>query len=369
MNPAVILLCVAILVMPACRSGRTESSSRGAAVERMRSEAGDTPLVSDDLQTPSSVLRVNDDLITIEDVLDPLKAEWRSDRLASSRIQRRRLIIERVQAELVAQVQDLLLYQEASKGITDQILTVVDQYVDQEIRDRVTREFGGRQSRFEVHLASLNMTLEDARQKVRRRILVVKYLQDNIIPKIADPTRGELLEYYDANIQSYTEPARRELFMIQIPKDPDPESARADIERAHARLLAGEAFETVAREASKGIHAAEGGRWGDIQSPLQGRFAAPSAVFFALSREQISEIVETDDAFFIVRTGKVVEARTRRFADVQPELVERFRNAQFDILRSEMLQECIDRAIIEPREDLFVQAVVEAAEEQLVRGQ
>ena len=94
--------------------------------------------------------------------------------------------------------------------VTDQLLTVVDQFVDQEIRDRVTREFGGRQSRFEVHLASMNMSLDDARQKVRRRILVVKYLQDNVVPKISDPTRGELLEYYDANIQSYTAPARRE---------------------------------------------------------------------------------------------------------------------------------------------------------------
>lgn len=354
--------------MFACRSGRTESSSRGAALERTRSKAGDNQLAVDELQTLSSVLRVNDDLITIEDVLDPLKAGLRADRLASSRTQHKRLIIERVQAELVAQVQDLLLYQEASKGITDRVLTVVDQFVDQEIRDRVTREFGGRQSRFEVHLASMNMTLEDARQKVRRRILVVKYLQDNIVPKIADPTRRELLEYYDANIQSYTEPARHELFMIEVPKAADPESARADIERAHARLLAGEPFETVAREVSKGIHAAEGGRWGYIQSPLQGRFAAPSAAFFALDPEQISEIVEADDAFFIVRTGEVVEARTRGFADVQPELVERFRNAQFDALRSEMLRECIDRAIIEPREDLFVQAVVEAAEEQLVRG-
>lgn len=369
MDRTSILLLAAILAIPACRSGHSESSSRGDALERTHSEVAHTPPAVEDLQTPSSVLRVNDDLITIEDVLDPLKSGLRADGLASSRTQRERLIIERVQAELVAQVQDLLLYQEASKGITDQILTVVDQYVDREIRDRVTREFGGRQSRFEVHLASLNMTLEDARQKVRRRIVVVKYLQDNIIPKIADPTRGELLEYYDANIQSYTEPARRELFMIQIPKTADPESARAEIERAHARLLAGEAFETVAREVSKGIHAAEGGGWGYIQSPLQGRFAAPSAVFFALGGEQISEIVEADDAFFIVRTGEVVEARTRGFAEVQPELVERFRNAQFDILRSEMLREFIDRAIIEPREDLFVRAVVEAAEEQLVGGQ
>ncbi|MCH8853010.1 MAG: hypothetical protein IID41_10215, partial [Planctomycetes bacterium] len=205
MNRTSILLCVAILAAPACRSGRTESSSQGTAVEQRRSDTGDSPLVIDEFQTPSSVLRVNDDLITIEDVLDPLKAGLRGDRLASSRTERRRLIVERVRSELVVQVQDILLYQEASKGITDPILTVVDQYVDQEIRDRVTREFGGRQSRFEVHLASKNMTIEDAREKVRRRILVVKYLQDNIIPKIADPTREELLEHYEAHIQPYTE--------------------------------------------------------------------------------------------------------------------------------------------------------------------
>ncbi|MCH8911992.1 MAG: peptidyl-prolyl cis-trans isomerase [Planctomycetes bacterium] len=282
--------------------------------------------------------------------------------------QLQRFVRERVRVELVTQVQDVLLHQEASKGITDQILGVVDRYVDQEIRDRVTREFGGRQTRFEVHLASMGMTLEDAREKVRRRIVIVKYLQDHVIVRIADPTRQELLDYYNTNIESYTQQSSRELCMIDIPKGDDAQASRTAIEEARSRLDAGEDFRDVARGLSLGIHAAEGGSWGHIKSPLHGRYAEPSAIFFKLDEGRSSGVVETDDAFFIVKAGDVIESETRPFVDVQPELVERYRNAQFEILRSEKVRELLEKAAIEPREDLFLRTVVDSAVAQLASG-
>ncbi|MCH8881827.1 MAG: hypothetical protein IID34_18320, partial [Planctomycetes bacterium] len=170
-----------------CRSGR---EARPASAGPYRSGAVVDPAADPAAPTyPVRILNINEESLTVEDVLEPLMPTLREEAAALPLEQLQRFVRERVQVELVTQVQDLLLHQEASKGITDQILGVVDRYVDQEIRDRVTREFGGRQTRFEVHLASMGMTLEDAREKVRRRIVIVKYLQDHVIVRIADPTR------------------------------------------------------------------------------------------------------------------------------------------------------------------------------------
>ena len=73
------------------------------------------------------------------------------------------------------------------------------------------------------------------------------------------------------------------------------------------------------------------------------------------------------DAFFIVKAGEVIESETRPFVDVQPELVQRYRNAQFDVLRSGKLRELFDKAAIEPREDLFLATLVDSAVAQLAR--
>ncbi len=243
----------------------------------------------------------------------------------------------------------------------------VDHYVDQELKDRVTREFGGRQTRFEVHLASMGMTLEDAREKVRRRIVIVKYLQDHVVVRIADPTRQELLDYYNTNIESYTQQSSRELCMIDIPKGDDAQASRRAIEEARRRLDAGEDFREIARGLSRGIHAAEGGSWGHIKAPLHGRYAEPSAIFFKLDEGQTSGVVETDDAFFIVKAADVIESKTRLFVDVQPELVERYRDAQFEMFRREKVQELLDNASIEPRKDLFLATIVDSAVAQLAR--
>ncbi len=364
-----ILILVALCAGgAACRTGREERPPTTSAGP-YRGDAVADPTADPLTPTyPVRVLSINEESLTVEDVLEPLIPKLREQAAVLPPGQLQRFVRERVQVELIAQVQDVLLYQEASRGITDQILGVVDRYVDEDIKDRVTREFGGRQTRFEVHLASMGMTLEDAREKVRRRIVIVKYLQDHVVVRIADPTRQELLDYYNTNIESYTQQSSRELCMIDIPKGDDAPASRRAIEEARSRLDGGEDFRNVARGLSRGIHAAEGGSWGHIKAPLHGRYAEPSAIFFELAEGRTSGIVETDDAFFIVRVADVIESETRLFVDVQPELVERYRNAQFEKLRSEKVRELLEKAAIEPREDLFLRTVVDSAVAQLARG-
>lgn len=366
----VLLLAAAgPLLLATCRAAEKKTSASRptgrstAAAARANSDAGGD--AGGDAPSGPRELHVNGDTITVEEVLEPIMPGLAESAKGEPAEQVRKRVIERASAELINQVQDVLLHQEASKEVTDQMQTVVDRVVDQEIKDRVNREFGGRQARFEVHLASLKLTLDDARDKVRRRLVIIKHLQDRILPRIASPTRRELMDYYDAHIADYTQPEVRELFMIEIPRADDEAEARSAIDQAQEQLQQGRAFEDVAREFSKGLRAAEGGNWATIKSPLQGRYARPSEAFYQLSSHEISDIVETDDAFFIVKAGEVRPARTTAFAEVQAELSERYRGVQFELLRAHLLQELLEKAVIEPSEDLFLKQVVAEAMKRL----
>ncbi len=317
----------------------------------------------------AGALNVNQEVITVEDVLTPVLKPLGHDISGLSPARARPMIERACRDELIRQVQAALIYQEASKELTDEIRQGVDQRVDQELKDRVNREFGGRQSRLEAELAAEGRTLEGAREDQQRRLVIIKYLQDHILPKVADPTRRELLDYYQAHSDQYTAAARRELWLIDIPKAPSASQARAAIEQAAARLRGGADFAAVAREFSRGLHAEDGGAWGFVQAPLQGRYREPSAVFFTLTADQVSDIIETEEAFFIVRAGQVFDRHIAGFADVQAELRERYRSSQFEYHRVRLLQQLLDEAVIEPAEGVFLAEVVRTAEERLVRPQ
>ena len=353
-----------------CAPRATERPNPAERVQRARRLA--EPIGALDHEAPrplaGGVLHVNQDTLTVEDVTKPLMPALFKEAAGLPAEQQLGLVIRRCQEELVRQIHDLLLYQEASGDITDDMMSAVDQYVDQEIKNRVNRDFDGRQTRFEAHLAAQNMNMEAAREVERRRLIVVKYLQENLLPKITDPTRRELVDYYHANLEEYSEPARRELLMIDVSKAGGAEAAATAIRAAAERLGGGEDFRVVAREISQGIHAGDGGNWGDITSPLQGRYARPSEVFFTLGENQVSEIIETADAFFIVKAGRVQEESILSFTEVQQELVERYRNAQFDFYRARLLRKLLAQAVIEPDEDAFLKEVVESATQRLQEG-
>jgi hypothetical protein len=267
-----------------------------------------------------------------------------------------------MQNYIVYEVHETLLFQSASVAVSDKaVLEAVDRLVDQEIKDRINREFEGRQSRMEDHLRAQGQTLGQVRAEIRREVLITHHLQETILPRIANPTRQELWDFYQEHLDDFTTQESRELWLIDIPYAGDPAAARAAADQAASRLAAGEPFEEVARTLSKGIHAQRGGAWGEITTQMQGRYAQVSQTLFGLPEGAASDVIDTGDAYFIVKAGRVQPAQRRPFTEVQPELAERYRAARFASLRQQLLEKLLSQAVIEPDEGPFLQALVEAA--------
>ena len=283
-------------------------------------------------------------------------------------------------AQLITdRIAETLLYQHAVLHLPPEVRDNVDKYVDAEIRKIVSADYDGIQSRYEKVLESRGQTFEEVRQELRREITIAGFLEREIRPKVAEPTRAELLAAFEALADSFRKPVRRRMSLIdlrirrhspagmdgpspdqgQTPKD----EARSRARTALAELRSGADFADVARRYSDGLHAAEGGAWGwVVKGSVRERFEPAVEALYRLHAAAVSEIVETDDGFFLVRCDEVDQGFEPTFPSVQPQLKERYIVGAYNRLIAELVTDLRAKARIEPPDlDRFHAAVVQAA--------
>ena len=310
------------------------------------------------------MLMVNGDPITIEDILDPIMADLERSQAAMSPQEYARLVRRVVPAQIWQQINERLVYQEAVNELDERMLELLDAEVDRFIRRRVTAEFGGRQSRFEKHLAELGRSIEDVREQAKRHLLVSDYLRRKFIQQVPEATRAELWRYYQAHLDEFTTPASTELLLIDIPYDAYVADARSrpgsedwlrskeqawqQAEKARAELDSGLPFTAVAKTYSKGIHAAGGGAWGVIGSPgLVGRYRSATEALAGMSSHQHSGVIEGDDAYFIVGTGHVEPTEVTSFEQAQLRIKAALRRERLAAMERKYLDKLRDRANVQ----------------------
>lgn len=276
-------------------------------------------------------------------------------------------------------VSETLIYQRADALNPPQVKTNVERYVDSEIRRIITAEHGGVERRYEKHLAAKGLTFEEVRAKLLRTVTITAFLEAEVKPKIAEPTRVDLLAAYEANVESWRRPPRRKMSLIDvrvmngvpsnggIPSPAELKAARADarsrIASARSKVLGGADFAEVAGRHSDGLHKHEGGSWGWVKrGTVRERFEPAVEALFALEAGETSDIIEVDDGFLLVRCDEIDEGAEPSFQEVQPLLTERYTQVTYNRLIAELVAELHAKARIEPLNlDRFHAALVQEA--------
>ncbi len=329
--------------------------------------------------SPVSRLTINDDTVEAHELWRDLRDEL-SDKAKTLTPAGYRAYVEQRAARLITdEITERLLYQRASLRLSPDINGRIDTHVDAEIRRTVTSDYNGSQRRYERYLESHGRKLDDLRETLRREMIITSYLEQELKPKVAEPTRTELLAAFQASADSLNRPMRRRMSLVEVrvldrlPEDVN-NPTREQFERARsealsriraiqAELKSGNAFVDLARRHSDGLHADEGGAWGWVtRGSVRERFEPAVEALYGLNVGKVSDIVETDDAFFLVRCDEIDPGITFDFEAAQPQLTERLFRAAYNRRIVELVAELRSQARIEPA-DLarFHAVVVEAA--------
>lgn len=333
-------------------------------------------------------LLVNNEAVRVIDILEPLNprlSQLAKELPAQAYYQQ---AAQLVRVQIVEAVAQQLIWRRAQAHVTDELKPAIDKAVDKVEKERINREFGGRETVYEKYIAGQGRSREDVRERLKRTIVIDSYLRERLLPLVPTPRRDELLAHYKSNLKDYRIPARREMLLIDFPVrsfiesrnvfGPRPEDVAAAWQKARqaaadakAALSRGESFDAVARQYSRGPKKDEGGNWGFItepedkrEAPLQGRWEKPSIRLFQLAGGQVSEVIEDEpsQSLFIVKCGAVEGGGTTSFQDAQPRLVDALRQERFVKLRADFLQAELEKSTLGSLDE-FMAMVMDAIPE------
>ncbi len=212
-----------------------------------------------------------------------------------------------------------LLFQEARR----QGLEVNEETIDAQLQK--AKEQYGSEAAFRNALAAVNQSEAELRQELRRYLMIQELVHERLFQN-TDISEETLRAYYERHPQRFSQPASVLASHILIRVRPDaPEeqkqAARRDLEALRVRLEEGEDFLAVAQEFTKQRPNAEGG---DLGLVLRGQMPRPfEDAAFALEPESVSQVVETDKGFYLIKVIDNTPQTKVPFEKVREELKKR----------------------------------------------
>jgi peptidyl-prolyl cis-trans isomerase C len=227
-----------------------------------------------------------------------------------------------------------LLYQSGEK----QGLVPTDQEVDAEIEAQKQRM--GQGVDFQALLAEQGITLDDLRVELRKEIAVQTLIERDFIPGIS-VTEEEKRAFYDENSAQMSRPQqfRAAHILIGVPENATPEQkeeARKKAGALRSLLDAGQDFAELAKRNSTDPGSKDSG--GELPWMSLGQTVPPfETAALALAPGELSDVVETQFGFHIIRLLEKRDAGTATYDEVEGRID--------DFLKRRSLQQRIETEI------------------------
>ena len=176
---------------------------------------------------------------------------------------------------------------------------------------------------FKQMLTARKTTLEQVRSDIRQDITVQKLIENAIADKVAVKPE-QVTDFYTKNPDQFKQPerVRASHILIMVPKDSEAAVKTAARTKAAAILKdvkAGKDFAALAKQHSQDPGSAPNG--GDLGFFQQGQMVGPfNEVAFKLAPGQVSDLVETEFGFHIIKVAEKQAPRTVPLEEVRPQL-------------------------------------------------
>jgi peptidyl-prolyl cis-trans isomerase SurA len=217
--------------------------------------------------------------------------------------------------------------------------SVIDEVVQEEMKP-----FGDR-AKLTQTLQARGITYEKWRQQVRERFLVRQLRLKNVYSEtIISPYKIET--YYNQHKDEYKVEEQVKLRMITLNKTSD-EEATAAAELAKeivSKLKAGAAFSEMASIYSQGAQRNQGGDWGWADRTVLRKELAEVA--FGLKPGELSEVIETPQALFIMLVEDKRTGHNKPIAEVREQIEEALLKLERDRLHAKYIEKLKQKTFV-----------------------
>jgi len=205
-------------------------------------------------------------------------------------------------------------------------LEIPDNEVEERL-DKIKKQYAS-QDDFLKLLEEAGETMSDFRDRLRKQIMAISMgmRKRQEFEKEAVISEAEVSQYYTEHASEFARPERVRLRRIFLSADKDAPSralVKARIEALRDEILLGADFATLAREHSSGPDAAEGGLVGGV---VRGALVPElETAAFALESGAVSEVVETEWGFHLLKVEVHEPAGQAAYEEVRTEIEPRLR--------------------------------------------
>ena len=301
-----VIALLLVLVVTACSRDAKNTTAPPASAEPEAVK----PLPA---TLPDVLARVNGETITlkeVEDYIKNLEGQFGGPVPAEQRDQIYRGVIDQM-------VGYKLLLQEA----TARKVIVPDAEIEAKIDD-VRKQFPS-EDLFMQALISRNLTLDRMRSDARGEIAITRLIETEIADKVALKP-GQVEDFYKQNPDQFKQPerVRASHILIMFPDNADA-SARTQAKTKAQQILedvrAGKDFAALARQHSQDPGSAVNG--GDLGFFQQGQMVGPfNDAAFSLKPGAISDLVESEHGYHIIKVAEKQPARTVPLDEMRPKI-------------------------------------------------
>jgi peptidyl-prolyl cis-trans isomerase C len=236
-----------------------------------------------------------------------------------------------------------LLYQAGQK------LEIKD--LDKQVEEKFAQgkaKFGNEQD-FAKAIKDLDMDEKDLRDYTRRDMVISNFVEKTIYPKVT-VTEADAKKFYDDNPDKFTKPEAVKASHIllgtdQKSSDEDKKKAKEKAEKLRKELAGGADFATLAKANSTCPSSQQGG---DLGSFGKGQMVpAFEKAAFALKPGEISDVVETQFGYHIIKLTEKKGAEKVEFKEALPRIEDYLKNQKISASVNEYLVETRKNAKIE----------------------
>jgi parvulin-like peptidyl-prolyl isomerase len=210
-----------------------------------------------------------------------------------------------------------------------------DSVVDELVQDRLREQFGDRVTAMKS-LQAQGMTYEQYRQNVRDQYIESALRHQNVSREITiSPYRVET--YYLAHQDDFKVEDEIKLRMIVLNKTADDDTNTPALAREIlAKIKEGATFPEIASVYSQGSQRSQGGDWGWVERSVLRQELAEVA--FALKPGQVSDVIETPEACYLMLVEQTRPAHVRPLTEVRDDIDKTLRTQEQARLQKQWIE-------------------------------